>query len=291
MEIDLIAVQLFTGVALGAVFVLLSTGLSIIFGMLGVVNFAHGAFYMTGAYAGVFFLALTGNFWLALAAVPLLIGALGLGVERLLIRPLYGRGPDYPLLLTFGLGYVLVEIVRILFGTDGVPFETPALLSGGIDLGGLGYFPAYRLFVIAVTAVILLLLWLLLARTRYGLIIRAGARDPEILSILGIDIARVWLLVFGLGTGLAALAGLLAAPMRSVNPEMGVAVLVEAFVVTVIGGMGSLLGGAIAGMLVGIVVSLTALWMPEMSTISMFALMTLVLLIRPQGLFGRGLAR
>ena len=291
MEIDLIAVQLFTGVALGAVFVLLSTGLSIIFGMLGVVNFAHGAFYMTGAYAGVFFLALTGNFWLALAAVPLLIGALGLGVERLLIRPLYGRGPDYPLLLTFGLGYVLVEIVRILFGTDGVPFETPALLSGGIDLGGLGYFPAYRLFVIAVTAVILLLLWLLLARTRYGLIIRAGARDPEILSILGIDIARVWLLVFGLGTGLAALAGLLAAPMRSVNPEMGVAVLVEAFVVTVIGGMGSLLGGAIAGMLVGIVVSLTALWMPEMSTISMFAVMTLVLLIRPQGLFGRGLAR
>ena len=291
MEIDLIAVQLFTGVALGAVFVLLSTGLSIIFGMLGVVNFAHGAFYMTGAYAGVFFLALTGNFWLALAAVPLLIGALGLGVERLLIRPLYGRGPDYPLLLTFGLGYVLVEIVRILFGTDGVPFETPALLSGGIDLGGLGYFPAYRLFVIAVTAVILLLLWLLLARTRYGLIIRAGARDPEILSILGIDIARVWLLVFGLGTGLAALAGLLAAPMRSVNPEMGVAVLVEAFVVTVIGGMGSLLGGVVAGMMVGIVVSLTALWAPEMSTISMFALMTLVLLIRPQGLFGRGPAR
>ena len=291
MELDLIAVQLFTGVALGAVFVLLSTGLSIIFGMLGVVNFAHGAFYMTGAYAGVFFLALTGNFWVALAAVPLLIGVLGLGVERVLIRPLYGRGPDYPLLLTFGLGYVLVEVVRILFGTDGMPFETPALLSGGFDLGGLGYFPAYRLFVIGVTAAILLLLWLLLARTRYGLIIRAGARDPEILSILGIDIARVWLLVFGLGTGLAALAGLLAAPMRSVNPEMGVAVLVEAFVVTVIGGMGSLLGGVVAGMMVGIVVSLTALWAPEMSTISMFALMTLVLLIRPQGLFGRGLAR
>lgn len=291
MQLDLIAVQLFTGVALGAVFVLLSIGLSVIFGMLGVVNFAHGAFYMTGAYAGVFFLALTGRAWLALAVVPLVIGALGLGVERFLIRPLYGRGADYPLLLTFGLGYVLVEIVRILFGTDGVPFETPDLLAGGIDIEGLGYFPAYRLFVIAVTAVILLLLWVLLERTRYGLIIRAGARDPEILSILGIDVARVWTLVFGLGTGLAALAGLLAAPMRSVNPEMGVAVLVEAFVVTVIGGMGSLLGGAIAGMLVGIVVSMTALWMPEMSTISMFALMTLVLLIRPQGLFGRGLAR
>ena len=291
MQLDLIAVQLFTGVALGAVFVLLSIGLSVIFGMLGVVNFAHGAFYMTGAYAGVFFLALTGNFWLALAAAPLAVGAFGLGVERWLIRPLYGRGADYPLLLTFGLAYVLVEIVRILFGTDGMPFDTPDLLSGGIDIEGLGYFPAYRLFVIAVTAAILLLLWVLLERTRYGLIIRAGARDPEILSILGIDVARVWLLVFGLGTGLAALAGLLAAPMRSVNPEMGVAVLVEAFVVTVIGGMGSLLGGAIAGMSVGIVVSLTALWMPEMSTISMFALMTLVLLIRPQGLFGRGPAR
>lgn len=288
MTLDLIVAQLFTGVALGAVFVLLSTGLSVIFGMLGVVNFAHGAFYMTGAYAGVFVLALTGNFWVALVTVPVLIGTMGLGVERFLIRPLYGRGPDYPLLLTFGLGYVLIEVVRILFGSDGMPFDTPPLLSGGIDIEGLGYFPAYRLFVIAMTAALMLGLWILLERTRYGLIIRGAARDPEILSVLGIDTRKVFLLVFGLGTGLAALAGLLAAPMRSVNPEMGVAVLIEAFVVTVIGGMGSLLGGAVAGMLVGIVVSMTALWRPEMSTISMFALMALVLLIRPHGLFGRG---
>jgi branched-chain amino acid transport system permease protein len=288
MTLDLVVAQVFTGVALGAVFVLLSTGLSVIFGMLGVVNFAHGAFYMTGAYAGVFVLALTGNFWIALVAVPVLIGVLGLGVERFLVRPLYGRGPDYPLLLTFGLGYVLIEVVRILFGSDGQPFETPPLLAGGIDIEGLGYFPAYRLFVIAVTAALMLGLWVLLERTRYGLIIRGAARDPEILAVLGVDTRKVFLLVFGLGTGLAALAGLLAAPMRSVNPEMGVAVLIEAFVVTVIGGMGSLLGGAVAGMLVGIVVSMTALWMPEMSEISMFALMALVLLIRPHGLFGRG---
>ena len=287
MEIDLILAQLFTGVALGAVFVLMSVGLSVIFGMLGIVNFAHGAFYMIGAYVGIFVLTLTGSFWIALALTPILVGVFGLFVERILVRPLYGRGPDYPLLLTFGLAYALVELVRVVFGSDGVPFDTPELLAGGFDLGDLGYYPAYRLFVIAFTVLILLVLWVVIERTRFGLIVRAGARDPRILSVLGIDVARVWLLAFGIGTGLAALAGLLAAPMRSVNPEMGVAVLVEAFVVTVIGGMGSLLGGAIAGMAVGIVVSLTSLWMPQMATMSMFALMTLVLIIRPQGLFGR----
>ena len=273
--------------ALGTVFVLLSTGLSVIFGMLGVVNFAHGAFYMVGAYAGVFVLGLTGNFWLALAAVPVLVGLVGMAVERVLVRPLYGRGPDEPLLLTFGLGYVLVEAVRILYGSDGQPFDTPAILSGGLDIEGLGYFPAYRLFVIAVTVALMLALWWLLERTRFGLVVRGASRDPEIMAVLGIDTARVFLVVFGIGTALAALAGLLAAPMRSVNPEMGSTVLIEAFVVTVIGGMGSLVGGVVAGMLVGIVSSMVALWRPEMSTISMFALMALVLLVRPQGLFGK----
>ncbi len=290
MSLDLVVAQLFTGVALGTVFVLLSTGLSVIFGMLGVVNFAHGAFYMVGAYAGVFVLGLTGSFWLALVAVPVLVGILGMVVERVLVRPLYGRGPDEPLLLTFGLSYVLVEAVRILYGSDGQAFETPAVLSGGIDVEQLGYFPAYRLFVIAVTTVLMLALWLLLERTRFGLIVRAASRDPEIMAVLGIDVKRVFLVVFGIGTALAALAGLLAAPMRSVNPEMGATVLIEAFVVTVIGGMGSLVGGVVAGMLVGVVSSLTALWRPEMATISMFALMALVLLVRPQGLFGRGSA-
>ena len=287
MTLDLVVAQLFTGVALGTVFVLLSTGLSVIFGMLGVVNFAHGAFYMVGAYAGVFVLGLTGNFWFALAAVPVLVGLVGMAVERVLVRPLYGRGPDEPLLLTFGLGYVLVEAVRILYGSDGQPFDTPAILSGGLDIEGLGYFPAYRLFVIAVTVALMLALWWLLERTRFGLVVRGASRDPEIMAVLGIDTARVFLVVFGIGTALAALAGLLAAPMRSVNPEMGSTVLIEAFVVTVIGGMGSLVGGVGAGMLVGIVSSMVALWRPEMSTISMFALMALVLLVRPQGLFGK----
>ncbi len=289
MSLDLVVAQLFTGLALGTVFVLLSTGLSVIFGMLGVVNFAHGAFYMVGAYAGVFVLGLSGNFWLALVAAPVLVGLLGMAVERVLVRPLYGRGPDEPLLLTFGIGYVLVEAVRILYGSDGQSFETPALLSGGIDIDGLGYFPAYRLFVIGITVALMSALWLLIEHTRFGLVIRAASRDPEIMAVLGIDVNRVFLVVFGIGTALAALAGLLAAPMRSVNPEMGDAVLIEDFVVTVVGGMGSLTGSVVAGLLVGIVSSLTALWRPEMATISMFALMALVLLVRPRGLFGRGM--
>ena len=283
---DLIALQVFTGLALGAVYILFSVGLSLIFGMLTVVNFAHGAFYMIGAYVGYQLIALGANFWVCLIAVPLLVGLVGLAVERVLIRPLYGRGIDYPLLLTFGLGYVLVELVRIGFGTTGYPFDTPEALEGATDIG-IGYFPLYRLFVIAATAVILLGLWLFLERTNYGLIIRAGARDPQIVRILGIDVSRIWLIVFGLGTALAAFAGLLAAPLQGVSPEMGSTILAEAFVVTVVGGMGSLVGAVVAGLLVGVVVSLTSLFQPEMAKVSIFALMAIVLLIRPQGLFGR----
>ncbi len=286
LDRELIAMQLFSGVALGAVFVMLALGLSIIFGMLGIVNFAHGNVFMVGAYAGVFVMERTGSFWAALLVGPLMVGALGLLIERFLIRPLAGRSPDDPLLLTFGLGYVLVEGVRILFGSDGLPFATPEELSGVADLG-IGYFPIYRLFVVAVVALVLVVLWYGLERTRLGLIVRAGARDPEILRVLGVDIQRLWLWVFGLGIALAALGGVLAAPMRSVNPEMGSAVLGEAFAVTVIGGMGSLMGSVVAGLLVGIVVSMTALVAPEMASIAMFAFMALVLLIRPQGLFGK----
>lgn len=286
LDLELIAMQLFSGVALGAVFVMLALGLSIIFGMLGIVNFAHGNFFMVGAYAGVFVMERTGSFWAALLVGPLMVGALGLLIERYLIRPLAGRSPDDPLLLTFGLGYVLVEGVRILFGSDGLPFATPEELSGVADLG-IGYFPIYRLFVVGVVALVLAALWYGLERTRLGLIVRAGARDPEILRVLGVDIQRLWLWVFGLGIALAALGGVLAAPMRSVNPEMGTLVLGEAFAVTVIGGMGSLMGSVVAGLLVGIVVSMTALVAPEMASIAMFAFMALVLLIRPQGLFGK----
>ena len=283
---ELIALQAFTGLALGAVYVLLATGLSLIFGLMGVVNFAHGAFFMVGAYAGLFLFGLSGDFWACLVGVPVLVGAGGLVVERVLLRPLQGRGPDDPLLLTFGLSYVMVEGARILFGKQSIAFETPEALQGAVDIG-IGYFPLYRLFVIGAAAAVMLALWLLVERTRVGLVIRGAARDPVILRVLGIDVSLVWLLVFGLGTGIAGLAGLLAAPLQGVSPEMGASVLAEAFVVTVVGGMGSLAGAVVAGLLIGVVVSMTGLFAPEMARVSMFALMAVVLLIRPQGLFGR----
>ena len=283
---QLLALQLVTGIALGAVYALLAIGLSLVFGMLGVVNFAHGAFFMVGAFLGVYFLQITGNFWFSLLLTPLLVGALGLVVERLLVRPLYGRGIDYPLLLTFGLGYVLVDAMRFLFGIEGLPSGTPALLRGATNLG-FGHFPTYRLFLIGATALVIGALWLFIEKTRYGLIIRAGARDPEIVRVLGIDVSRVWLLVFGIGTALAGLSGALAAPTRAVNPEMGISILAESFVVTVVGGMGSLPGAVVAGLLVGVVFSLSSLFAPDLAELSIFVLMALVLLVRPQGLFGK----
>ena len=286
MDTELILMQLFSGVALGAILVITALGLSIIFGMLGVVNFAHGALFMVGAYAGLWVASLTGSFWWGLLLAPILIGAFGMLIEYFLIRPLYGRSIDDPLLLTFGLSYVLVEGVRIVFGSDGIPFPTPDLLTGVVDLG-VGFFPIYRIFVVGIVFFVVVLLWLGLEKTKFGLIVRAGARDPTMMKVLGVDISKVWLLVFGLGVGLASLGGVLSGPMRSVNPEMGALVLAEAFVVTVIGGLGSLVGAIIAGLVVGVVISMTALFAPEMATIVMFALMAIVLLIRPQGLFGK----
>jgi branched-chain amino acid transport system permease protein len=278
--------QLVTGVALGAIYALLAVGLSLIFGMLTVVNFAHGAFFMVGAFLGIYFQTLTGSFALSLVITPLVVGSVGMLAERFLVRPLYGRGIDYPLLLTFGLSYVLIELMRVLFGIEGLPSSTPAMLRGSVDLG-IGRFPLYRLVLIGATAAVVLGLWLMIEKTRFGLIIRAGSRDPEIVRVLGVDVARVWLLVFGLGTAIAGLSGVLAAPTRAVNPEMGITVLAESFVVTVVGGMGSLMGAVVAGLLVGVVFSMTSLLAPEFAELSIFVLMALVLLVRPQGLFGK----
>jgi branched-chain amino acid transport system permease protein len=286
MDTELILMQLFSGVALGAILVITALGLSIIFGMMGVVNFAHGALFMVGAYAGLWVASLTGSFWWGLLVAPIMIGVFGMLIEFVLIRRLYGRSIDDPLLLTFGLSYVLVEGVRIVFGSDGIPFPTPSQLTGVVDLG-VGFFPIYRIFVVGLVFAVVVLLWLGLEKTKFGLIVRAGSRDPTMMRVLGVDISKVWLAVFGVGVGLAALGGVLAGPMRSVNPEMGALVLAEAFVVTVIGGLGSLVGAIIAGLVVGVVISMTALFAPEMATIVMFALMAIVLLIRPQGLFGK----
>jgi branched-chain amino acid transport system permease protein len=283
---SLLALQLVTGIALGAIYALLAVGLSLIFGMLTVVNFAHGAFFMVGAFLGVYFQTLTGSFVVSLVITPLVVAVVGLATERFLVRPLYGRGIDYPLLLTFGLSYVLIEGVRIIFGIEGMASSTPKALRGAVNLG-IGHFPLYRLFLIAATAVVVGALWLFIEKTRYGLIIRAGSRDPEIVRVLGIDVARVWWLVFGIGTAIAGLSGVLAAPTRAVNAEMGITVLAESFVVTVVGGMGSLPGAVVAGLLVGIVFSMTSLLAPELAELSIFVLMALVLLVRPQGLFGK----
>lgn len=283
---QLFAVQLFTGLALGAIYVLLAVGLSLIFGMLTVVNFAHGAFFMVGAYAGYTVFQYTSNFWLCLVVVPLIVSLIGIVAERFLIRPLYGRGIDYPLLLTFGLAYVMVELVRITFGKQGLPVDTPEVLQNSVDIV-IGQFPAYRLFVIGVTALVLVGLWLFIEKTSFGLIIRAGARDPQIVRILGVDVGKVWLIVFGLGTAIAGLAGFLSAPMQGITPEMGGSVLIIAFVVTVVGGMGSLVGAVIAGLMIGVVESLSVLFFPEAAKVSMFVIMAIILLVRPQGLFGR----
>jgi branched-chain amino acid transport system permease protein len=280
-----LAPQIFTGLVLGGIFVLLAIGLSLIFGLMTVVNFAHGSFYMLGAYFGFFLLGLTGSFWAALALAPLMVGVVGLLVERFMVRRLYGRSIDDPLLLTFGLSLVLVELARLVWGKMGLTLDPPPALAGAVDLGFM-VFPTYRLFVIGLTAAVLTGLWLFLERTNIGLVIRAGSRDPLMVRALGIDVSRVWLLVFGIGSALAGLAGILAGPMRGVYAEMGVTIIIESFVVVVVGGMGSLPGAVVAGVLIGEVVSLTTFFAPKLAEIAVFVVMALVLLVRPSGLFG-----
>jgi branched-chain amino acid transport system permease protein len=284
-EFSTLVAQVFTGLVLGMIYVLLAVGLSLIFGLMTVVNFAHGALYMLGAYFGVLLLGYTKSFWVALIVAPLMVGALGLLIERFLIRRLYGRSPDDPLLLTFGLSLILVEGVKVFWGKIGLTLDPPRALAGAVDLGFMT-FPAYRLFLVAVIVAVLIALYFFLERTNIGLIIRAGSRDPLMVRALGIDLGRVWLLVFGLGTALAGLAGILAGPMRGAYAEMGVTMVIESFVVIVVGGMGSLLGAVVAGLLIGQVVGLTTLFVPKLAEIMVFMVMAVVLLVRPSGLFG-----
>jgi branched-chain amino acid transport system permease protein len=289
-ELSTLLAQVFTGLVLGMIYVLLAIGLSLIFGLMTVVNFAHGALFMLGAYFGVFVLTYTKSFWIALIVAPLMVGALGLLMERFLIRRLYGRSPDDPLLLTFGLSLILVEGVKLLWGKIGLTLDPPRALAGAVNLGFMS-FPAYRIFLIGVTVAVLIGLYFFLGRTNIGLIIRAGSRDPLMVRALGIDLGRVWLVVFGIGTALAGLAGILAGPMRGAYAEMGVTMVIESFVVIVVGGMGSLLGAVVAGLLIGQVVGLTTLFIPKAAEIMVFVVMAVVLLVRPSGLFGEaGLA-
>jgi branched-chain amino acid transport system permease protein len=290
VPLSVLYAQMFTGLVLGGILVMLAIGLSLIFGLMTVVNFSHGALYMLGAYFGVFLLGLTKSFVVALVFAPIMVGIVGLVMERFLIRRLYGRSPDDPLLLTFGLSLILIEAVRIIWGKIGLQMDPPRALAGAVNLGFM-MFPSYRLLVLGITALVLVALWLFLTRTNLGLIIRAGSRDSLMVRALGIDVGRIWLIVFGIGTALAGLGGVLAGPMRSVSAEMGVTMVIESFVVVVVGGMGSLLGAVVSGLLIGQVVALTTLFAPKLSEIMVFVVMAIVLLVRPSGLFGEaGLA-
>ncbi|MBV9532368.1 MAG: branched-chain amino acid ABC transporter permease [Bradyrhizobium sp.] len=285
---ELIISQVVNGLVLGFLYVLIAIGLSIIFGMLGVVNFAHGVYFALGAY---FALSLRDNIgaW-AIALAPLGVGVLGMIIETTLMRPLYGKDPLLGLFMTFGIALFIEELIRTIWGAAGRPFNPPALLSGFVIWGPV-LVTKYRLFVLVVTILILAALWLFLHGTRYGRIVRAGSRDPEMVSMLGINLKRVFTAVFGLGTAIAGIAGVLAAPLWSVVPSMAEAAIMPAFVVVTIGGLGSFGGAVISGLLVGISVALSIQFWPAASTAVMYALMIVVLLVRPRGLLGESWER
>ena len=280
---SLILSQIVNGLVLGFLYVLIAIGLSIIFGMLGIVNFAHGAFFALGAYFALTLRNELGDVWIFLA--PLCVAVVGMGIEVTLMRRIYGKEPLLGLLITFGLALLIEEIIRTVWGTVGHPFNAPAALSGFIEYGPI-LVTRYRVAVLVITVVILLGLWLFLRRTPYGRIIRAGSRDAEMVSMLGINLKRVFTLVFGLGTALAGVAGVLAAPLWSVVPSMSAGAIMPAFVVVTIGGLGSFAGAVVSGLLVGVSVALTIQFWPAAATAVMYALMVLVLLVRPRGLLG-----
>jgi len=279
--------QAFNGLVSGAFYALLALGLSVIFGMLGVVNFAHGAFYMLGAFGAFILLDSFGvNFWIALPLVPLVLGTVGVVLERLFIRRLTPLDPLYNFLFTFGLALILQDLVRREYGVNSQPYPRPSQLSGSIDLVVFTY-PAYQVFVLAVSLLVCGAVWVVLTRTRVGMIVRASTERPELTRALGIDVGRWVTPVFGFGVALAGFAGVLAAPMRAVNPLMGADLIIVVFAVVVIGGLGSVFGSVAAGFAVGVVSALGNYYVPALSQTLVFILMAAVLLWRPAGLFGR----
>jgi branched-chain amino acid transport system permease protein len=279
--------QAFNGLVSGAFYALLALGLAVIFGMLGVVNFAHGAFYMLGAFGSYVLLDSFGvNFWFALFAVPIVLGLVGIAVERLFIRRLAVLDPLYNFLFTFGLALILQDLVKREYGVQSQPYPRPSQLAGSIDLGLFSY-PAYQVFVLAISVLVCVAVWVVLTRTRVGMIVRAATERPELTRALGIDVARWVTPVFGFGIALAGLAGVLAAPMRAVNPLMGGDLIITVFAVVVIGGLGSIFGSVAAGFGIGLISALGNLYVPALSQTLVFILMAVVLLWRPAGLFGR----
>jgi branched-chain amino acid transport system permease protein len=277
--------QAFNGIALGSLLALIASGLSIVLGTLGVLNFAHGAMFMLGAYAAFVVLGHVDSFALALGAGALLLLLVGLATERGLIRFYYARPKEDQILVTFGLGIMLVEAVRYVFGGLSQPVPLPSWGQGIVNFG-LFFYPLYRVEVIGIVAVLLLGFYLLLYRTRIGLVVRAGIEDPLMVELLGTHVRRMFMIVFTIGAMAAGIAGVIYAPLAAVIPNMGEPFLVECFVVVVIGGLGSFPGAVVGGIVVGEILSLTTLFNPAYAQAAIYAAMTLVLLIRPRGLFG-----
>jgi branched-chain amino acid transport system permease protein len=277
--------QLLHGLVFGAALGLLALGLTVIFGLLGVMNFAHGELYMLGAYAGIVVIGATQSFWAALVLAPLLVGALGALTEVTTLRPLYRREPLYGLILTFGLALIFREGARQLWGGDMRRILPP--VTGSTPLLGMTY-PNYRLFLLGASSLLLLGLWLFFTRTRAGILVRAAVQDAEMLDGLGVNVPRLFTLTFAGSAALAALAGLLLAPVFTVYPQMGVEMILLAFIVVILGGMGSLGGSVVAAVVIGIAQSVLTLWMnPQRVAIAIFGIMILVLIVRPRGFFGR----
>jgi branched-chain amino acid transport system permease protein len=279
--------QLLLGLINGSFYALLSLGLAVIFGMLNIINFAHGAQYMMGAFAAYLLLQYLGlNYWAALVIAPIVIGAIGIVIERLFLQHLRKLDPLYGLLLTFGLALVIEGLFRNVYGSSGQPYQVPPALQGGHNLGFM-FLPNYRAWVIALSVVVCFATWFAIERTRLGSYLRAATENPVLVRAFGINVPRMVTLTYGFGVALAALAGVMAAPIYNVSPQMGSDLIIVVFAVVVIGGMGSIMGAILTGFALGIVEGLTKVFYPEASNTVIFVVMAIVLLVRPAGLFGR----
>src|SRR5881296_3328212 len=279
--------QLLIGLINGSFYAILSLGLAVIFGLLNIINFTHGAQYMMGAFCAYFLSTKLGiGYWWALAIAPLAVGVLGMVIERLMLARLYKLDHLYGLLLTFGLALIIQGLFRDAYGTSGEPYAVPQELSGGHNLGFM-FLPNYRTWVIVASLVVCLATWFVIEKTKLGSYLRAATENPALVQAFGINVPRMITLTYGFGVALAALAGVLAAPIYQVNPLMGADIIIVVFAVVVIGGMGSIMGSIVTGFGVGVVEGLTKVFYPEASNTVIFVIMAIVLLVRPSGLFGR----
>jgi branched-chain amino acid transport system permease protein len=279
--------QLLLGLINGSFYALLSLGLAVIFGMLNIINFAHGAQYMMGAFAAYLILQYSGlGYWPSLVIAPILVGAVGVVIERTMLQWLYKLDHLYGLLLTFGLALIIEGVARNKYGSAGLPYQMPDSLRGGQNLGFM-FLPNYRAWVIVMSLTVCLGTWFVIERTRLGAYLRAATENPTLVRAFGINVPRMITLTYGFGVALAALAGVMAAPIYNVSPQMGSDLIIVVFAVVVIGGMGSIMGAIVTGFGLGIIEGLTKVFFPEASNTVIFVIMAIVLLIRPAGLFGR----